>query len=173
MNKVFCTNCDEEKEYYVKTVKRECIVKGTTIKANLKECYCAQCNKPVFVYEIEKQNQIAVYDAYKEKMGLYTSKQIIALRKKYDLSQRALAKLICCGEKNIARYENGAVQDLSINLLLILLDNHPDYFGLTNKNKELDFIVDLTTTYQPAPGREYKNTLKRCEVTKGGVVLPC
>ena len=62
-----------------------------------------------------------------------TSSEIIEIRNKYGLSQSKLAKLIKCGEKNIARYEKGAIQDASIDLLIRMVDLLPNYFGLVEK----------------------------------------
>ena len=137
MEKVFCLNCEEEKEFYIKEVTKNFMVKSVVLKAKVKECFCKDCNKHIFVYEIEKENQRIIFDTYKRKVGLLTSTELIELRKKYNLSQRGLAKIICCGEKNIARYENGAIQDQSINLLFVMLKKHPEYFGLGKKSTNL------------------------------------
>lgn len=136
MIKTFCVNCNEERECVIKEVTKEFDVKGIMVTATIEETYCSHCNNKVFIYKIEKKNQIKIYDEYKKKVGLLTSQDIIRIRQKYHLTQEELAKLICCGEKNIARYENGAIQDQSINLLLKLVDEHPEYFNLVD-SKEL------------------------------------
>ena len=157
MAKVFCLNCDEEKEYYTKDIEMSFTVKGVEVKTTVKQAYCCECNKGVFVYQIERENQRKIFDAYKKSFGLLTSEEIISIRKKYNLSQRQLAKLIKCGEKNIARYENGAIQDQPINLLIKMLDEHPEYFGLVDYNKPLYiFSIDLDTTYQENESLLYK-----------------
>ena len=149
MGKVFCINCNEETDYITKEVTKEYNVKGVKIEENIKETFCKQCGEKVFIYAIEKENQQKVYDAYKKKMGLLTSKEIIAIRQKYGLSQRKLASLIQCGEKNIARYENCAIQDKSIDLLIAMVDKYPEIFGLTVKKplSEDGWIVLSHTNY--------------------------
>ena len=136
MKQVFCINCNEEKSYHVIESIKEFVVRDTVVEAKVYECFCDTCGHKLFVYEYEKKNQINIYDDYKQKMGLMTSIELIELRKKYGLSQRALANIIKCGEKNIARYENGAIQDQSINLLLNLVDKVPEQFGIFCKNKK-------------------------------------
>lgn len=135
MPKTFCLNCDEEQDYYIVTITKEFDVKGVKVIADIEEVYCSKCNNKVFLYKIERNNQIKVFDAYKKATGLLTSKEIINIRKKYNLTQSELARLIRCGEKNIARYENGAIQDQSIDLLIRMVKEHPDYFGIVDYNR--------------------------------------
>ncbi len=130
MTKIYCVNCDKETHYSTRSLLKEYVVKDVKIKELITEAFCDECGNKVFVYEIEKDNQRRIYDAYKKKVGLLTSDEIIAIREKYHLTQKKLAKLINCGEKNIARYENCAIQDKTINLLIVLLDKHPELFGL-------------------------------------------
>lgn len=171
MMRVFCTHCDSEKEYYIKNITKTFNVKGVNVKTTIKEAYCVDCNKKLFVYEVEKDNQRKVYDEYKKKQGLLTSFEIIQIREKYGLSQRQLAKIIRCGEKNIARYENGAIQDQTINLLIMMVDMYPEFFGLVEIKKDTTVIVvDLKTTYEENESLYKKN---RQNLLKGGLVAQC
>ena len=132
---VFCIHCDKETDYFTKKVIREFDVKELKLTVEVEDAICSSCGHAIFVYEVEKRNQIKVFDTYKKKKGLLTTDEIIKIRKKYGLSQKRLAQLICCGEKNIARYENGAVQDQSIDLLIRMLDKYPEDFGLLGVKK--------------------------------------
>ena len=64
------------------------------------------------------------------------NKIIIEIRGKYGLSQSELAKKIMIGAKNIARYETGKIQDKSIDLLIRILNDHPELFGIKIKSKK-------------------------------------
>lgn len=128
-----CVDCDCEVEYVSKDELREVTVKGVCVSFIAKSNYCSKCGAPLFVYEDERINIIRCYDEYKLKKGLLTSSEIIEIRKKYGLSQTDLAKAIKVGKKNIARYESGKIQDASIDLLIRLLDKHPNAFGIKNK----------------------------------------
>ena len=86
------------------------------------EARCKKCGEKVHPVSIGKINEISKYDAYKKLMGLLTSREIIDIRKENGLSQTGLAKIIGCGEKNIARYENGAIQTKMIDRLIKDLD---------------------------------------------------
>ena len=135
IKEIFCIHCDKETDYFTKKVIREFDVKELKLTVEVEDAICSSCGHAIFVYEVEKRNQIKVFDTYKKKKGLLTTDEIIKIRKKYGLSQKRLAQLICCGEKNIARYENGAVQDQSIDLLIRMLDKYPEDFGLLGVKK--------------------------------------
>ena len=128
--KPWCLHCDTSVNFKLETHIRRAVVKGVEIKSDEIVVYCDKCGRPVFLYDAEKINQIKLYDAYKRKKGLLTTEEIIEIRKKYGLSQTELAKAIKVGKKNIARYELGGVQDACIDLLIRLLDKHPELFGI-------------------------------------------
>lgn len=131
--KIYCISCDCENEFGLRLVEKHFDIRGVSIQAKIVEAYCKNCNNPVFVYDVEKENQKIITDAYKKNVGLLTSFEIEQIRKRFGLSQKQLSNIIKCGEKNIARYENGAIQDRTINLLLILVRDHPEYFKLKEK----------------------------------------
>ena len=146
--KIYCLSCDKEVDYNVKTSIEKRNIKGTEVEIDAKHAYCKECGSYLFVYELEKENQIKAFDLYKKAHGLLTSSEIIAIREKYHLSQTKLAKCIKCGEKNIARYENGAIQENSIDLLIRLLDQAPQLFGVLIKEekiKENDLVLSATS----------------------------
>ncbi len=132
--KPYCIRCDSETEYVVRELQEEKNVKGCKYFIYAKHAFCSSCGESLFIHELEKNNQIQAYDEYKKDHGLLTSSEIIAIREKYHLSQTKLAKIIRCGEKNIARYEMGAIQDASIDLLIRLVDSNPELFGIECHN---------------------------------------
>jgi len=172
--KIYCLTCDKEVDYEIKISAEKRNIKGTEVEINAKHAYCKECGSYLFVYELEKENQIKVFDLYKKAQGLLTSAEIIAIREKYHLSQTKLAKCIKCGEKNIARYENGALQENSIDLLIRILDKAPQLFGITIKEekiKENDSIL-LSTPYFVAEDYRYtSNESTSYSFKKGGKQL--
>lgn len=143
-NEAYCEKCDEiVKDYIVKKVKKTITVGGdTTFETDYLEAYCPICGEEVWPFEVEKQNDILVYDNYKRIVGLLTTDEIKAIRKKRGLSQVQLAQLIHCGEKNIARYENGAVQDKVFDILIRLVDNDASYKVLKSMKNYYEGIED-------------------------------
>lgn len=137
----WCVTCDTTNEFETITEIRKVTVKGIPIEFNAMKAYCPHCGEPLFAYELERINQIRCFDEYKKKKGLLTSEEIIEIRNKYGLSQTDLAKIIKVGKKNIARYEAGKIQDKCIDLLIRMLDQHPQWFGITVKNNRKTAVV--------------------------------
>ena len=135
-NSVYCVNCDEEVNYITKNETRKVVVKGREFEVTLTRAYCAKCGEPLSPDKIAKENDLIVYDTYRRLEGLLTSDQIKAIRLKRGLSQVALARLINCGDKNIARYETGTIQDKAFDLLMRLVDDDKSYAVLVAKQQD-------------------------------------
>ena len=134
--RAYCINCDEEVSYITKKETKKVVVKGREFEVTLTRAYCAKCGEPLSPDKIAKANDLIVFDEYRRLEGLLTSDQIKAIRFKRGLSQVALAKLINCGEKNIARYETGTIQDRAFDLLMRLVDDDKSYAVLRGKSLE-------------------------------------
>ncbi|MCQ2550690.1 MAG: type II toxin-antitoxin system MqsA family antitoxin [Clostridia bacterium] len=94
-------------------------------------CECYYCENEDTYFEDSKQlnkNSLSLKDNYRLSVGLYSSKDIINLRKKYDITQQDLCKVLGWGEKTINRYENCAVQDKAHDHILKKLDKDPEWF---------------------------------------------
>lgn len=122
-----CMYCDDEVEYVVKDEKIETTVLNETFTVVRKIAFCKNCGHEVFPHELALLNDLIVYDEYRRRKGLLTSQQIKDIRKKRGLSQVELARFIRCGEKNIARYETGTIQDRSFDLLIRLVGDDQIY----------------------------------------------
>ena len=113
--KAYCELCDDDVDFDVTIEERDGEVKGTKIKYRYFKAVCKNCGHQVFPSFLAKRNIISMFDAYKEKVGLLTSQDIIDIRKSLGLTQVQFAKRLGCGEKTIARYENGAIQDKMVD----------------------------------------------------------
>ena len=122
----FCENCDGDVDYITFEVERSTQVRGVDIKYNFICCRCKKCGGPVFPVSVTHENCVRRFDAYKRKVGLLTTDEIIAIRKRNHLTQTQLAERIGCGEKTIARYERGCIQDRIFDNMIRLIDKEPD-----------------------------------------------
>lgn len=127
----YCYDCDEYVEYVQKEVKKSINVRGEKITCLITECYCKNCGERVLVESIEKENQIKVYDLYKEKVGLLTSEEIRSILRKRDMKQKELATFLSIGEKDITRYLNGSIQSKNIDKMLRLVDDDEAFARMT------------------------------------------
>ena len=98
-------------------------VKGEQITIQSKVKKCMTCDKEIFDMVLDTENLKKAYRIYKTKHNLMQSEEILALRKKYNLTQNMLAMLIGCTQATIARYENGSIQSETHNTALVLLKN--------------------------------------------------
>ena len=78
--KKLCPCCMEEHEVQVVVVQENNVFKGVSVEYNAEYLYCDRTDETYAEEQQISQNDIAMKDAYREKMGLLTSKQIAAIR---------------------------------------------------------------------------------------------
>ncbi|MDD4204328.1 MAG: type II toxin-antitoxin system MqsA family antitoxin [Acholeplasmataceae bacterium] len=179
MRKQYCHNC--QREHTIKEVKefREYTIKGTKVSGEITILRCENCGEEIYNKENEINNDRILFDDYKRKNNLLTSQEIKAMRENYGLSQSILAKLLGFGEKTITRYENGAIQDKTHDLLMRLASVESNFLQLweTNKNNFSSYEnnkIKKTITLPEAQVFDYKpdsiNTVTyNTKIENGGV----
>lgn len=125
--KVVCMYCDHEEEYIIKEEPQHICINGVDFDTTFKYAYCKKCGGDVYPSNLGRYNDLQMFDGYKKRVGLLTSDQIKDIRKKRGMSQVELARFLRLGEKTIARYETGTIQEKSLDLLLRLVDNNESY----------------------------------------------
>lgn len=80
-----------------------------------------ETGKIIYDPTLEQENDIVLYNIYRNKKGLLLPNEIKAIREQYGLSQKNLSRILGWGEKTITRYENGSIQDLGHNKMLNLI----------------------------------------------------
>lgn len=128
MKNHICPCCMEEHEPKIITITEISSFKGVSVKYDAKYTYCELSDE---TYADEEQlilNDIAMKNAYREKMGLLNSYQIADIRAKYDISQSDLCTILGWGQKTITRYESHQVQDAAHDTILRKLENDPEWF---------------------------------------------
>lgn len=113
-------------------------VKGEDITVTAKVKKCEICNAELFDMNLDTENLKAAYREYKKNHNLMQSEEIVALRKKFHLTQSMLALLVDCTQATIARYEKGSIQSETHNTALTLLKN-PDNIKETLEAKKAEF----------------------------------
>lgn len=126
--KGFCPECGDYVDFTSKEIVRTFDSKGISVDVLQKECFCRVCGAPVFNEEIDRENELAIFDAYKEKVGLLTSKQIKDIRGKFGLSAYSFALVLGMGGKTITRYENGSIQSRMVDFFLKSISKDPEIF---------------------------------------------
>ena len=145
--KKYCLSCNHEVEYLQEQCFTVVQVKDTEVHATLSVLTCKECGHEIYDRANEVKNDITVYDEYKKQHKLLTSQEIIQLRKKYDISQETLAKLLGFGLKTITRYENGSIQDEAHDIALRLVSWEENMMKLLQDKshllsaKEIDHLI--------------------------------
>lgn len=71
------------------------------------------------------RNDLSMKDAYRKKMGLLTSDEIVQMRQRYQISQTDLAAVLGWEQDLITRFETHLVQDKAHDDLLRRIDLDP------------------------------------------------
>jgi putative zinc finger/helix-turn-helix YgiT family protein len=130
----FCIECESEKIEKV-TAPEVFKIRGDEITVDVTFWHCMNC-----YYEWQNLNECNEFDTayriYRQRHNMLQPEQIKALRKKYDLTQVELSKLIGCGLVTLTRHEKGALQDTVHDNLLKLLDDPRNLIRLLEQNPE-------------------------------------
>lgn len=102
----------------LETIAKKMTFRGVDLEFQVERYACAACDLEVGTIEQGSNTQKAISDAYRKKVGLLTSEEIKELRKKLDLTQKALARKINVGIASIKRWEGGLIQSKSMNTAL-------------------------------------------------------
>jgi putative zinc finger/helix-turn-helix YgiT family protein len=135
-----CENCDDEVTY--KVIKRKglhMIGGNVPVEVELNYGICDRCGRLLNPAEFNISNDIILYDEYRRIVGLLTSEDIKRIRNKRGMSQVELARFIHCGEKNIARYERGTVQDPVFDYLIRLVDDDKMFEIMKKLNEKVNY----------------------------------
>ena len=123
-----CPICDKLHE--VEERKKNCaiIIKGEEVTYEARFYFCANTDEDENEFEsgeMVNENLLNARNAYRVKMGLLTSNEIIAIRENYGLSQVDLARLLGWGEATVSRYESKGIQDEAYDSMLRLIKDNP------------------------------------------------
>lgn len=160
-----CPLCDKVHEIEERKRTTSIIIKGEEVFYDERFYFCANVDTDENEFEtgaMTNENLLNARNAYRVKMGLLTSTEIVALRENYGLSQVDLAKLLGWGEATISRYESKAIQDEAYDTMLRLIKDNPlqaleflkknaDKFTISKRMEIRSRIVDKLDSY----GKEF------------------
>ena len=134
--KLYCPQCREEREMILVAKKETYPVKGEDITIDATVCTCSKCSEEIFSMEHDEENLKRAYLQYRIRHNLLTPEKIKEIREQYRISQVTFARILGVGDKTIARYEGGSLQDEAINNLIMLAQNPENFLKLLDKNQE-------------------------------------
>ena len=134
-----CPICGEQHNLEVRTKKNRITIRGTEVEYDEKYYKCTKYDDEESEFCDGKQNDenlLNARNAYRKKVGMLTSDEIIDIRKEYGLSQVELARLMGVGDVTIARYETKAIQEPIYDNILKRIKIYPlEALELLNYNK--------------------------------------
>lgn len=160
-----CPLCDKTHEIEERKRTTTITLKGEEVAYEERFYFCANADEEENEFEtgaMTNENLLNARNAYRIKMGLLTSDEIVAIRESYGLSQVDLAKLLGWGEATISRYESKAIQDQAYDTMLRLVKDNPlqalellkkniDKFSVTKHSAIREKIVEKLDSY----GKEF------------------
>ncbi len=117
----YCEVCGRDVNTKVVKRKESFDICGEMIETDAQVLVCTECGEDLYCEEFDNNTLIGAYNEYRRRHRLLLPEEIKKIREQYDLSQRALAKLLNWGDKTIFRYENGSIQDKAHNSMLLFL----------------------------------------------------
>ena len=112
-----CDNCGST-DTYIKNHEHIYQIKGKEIKFNSDRRFCSKCNNLVYDEKLDNIASEKGIEIYNKLYGV-PKEEIIALRKKYNLSQELFSKVIGCAKKTLISYEKGVSIPNDSYLILI------------------------------------------------------
>lgn len=123
-----CPLCDKTHEVEERKRITTVILKGEEVTYEERFYFCTNADEDENEFEtgaMTNENLLKARNAYRVKMGLLTSDEIVSIRESYGLSQVELAKLLGWGEATISRYESKAIQDEAYDTMLRMIKDNP------------------------------------------------
>jgi putative zinc finger/helix-turn-helix YgiT family protein len=149
----YCNECNKLIETRVVEKKQTLNVKGKDITLCVPVRVCDICGGEILDEELDSKSLEQYYNKYRLSEHLLMPDEIKNIRIKYNLSQVSFARFLGFGEKTIARYENGAIQDVCHDNIIRLV-NSMDAFVILWKerknclsHKEQVYINSLLRNY--------------------------
>ncbi|MBN2876946.1 MAG: DUF4065 domain-containing protein [Bacilli bacterium] len=140
----------------------ETTFKGETIHYIAAKEYCKNADEYIISEEQIKANDLRMKNAYRQKVGLLTSNEILDIRNQYDASQKDFARILGLGELTVTRYENHQIQDKAYDNVLREVRDNPMFFHqlLLEKKQELSKrsfhkIMKQTSQIMAKSGNQY------------------
>ena len=132
-----CGYCEAAREFRPEERVETYTVRGMKLEFPVKVEVCTECGQDLYDEASDDDLVTRAYAAYRVEKGLLGPDEIVAIRNRYQLSQKSLATLLGMSEATINRYENGALQDDTHDSALRLAASPENIKGLLDRRGHL------------------------------------
>lgn len=130
-----CPSCEAVRNIRIEHKKELTKIRKEEVEIDSVFSVCSSCGKSFVTLPQMEENLKKARDAYRQNHAIISPEEIIALRAKYDISQKAFAKILDIGELTINEYEQGVLPSGAHNSLLQLVKKTENFISLFEKNK--------------------------------------
>ncbi len=109
-----CLNCDST-VFLLKQINIKTEYNNESLEVVVPAHVCNDCEEPLMDSKQMNFLRQAAADQYRDSHGLLNSKKIVALRKKFDMSQREFAEYLGVGDASIKRWETYFSQEFAMD----------------------------------------------------------
>lgn len=135
VRKWVCLNCLKEYEMEPIYENEEYTIKGKEIVVTALKAKCPCCGEYMENDNAAACNLEAAYNTYRRDEKLLYPEDIKKIRQKYGVTQVGFSRILGFGDKTIARYENGSLQDVAPNNLILLMKSPDNFIKLWQMRK--------------------------------------
>ena len=134
---ISCPACESRKEISSISQEREISIRNERVRFLEEVRKCSKCGEEFLIPGLDKDPIENAFRVYRSMHGLLQPEEIREFRKKYNITQGELAKLLGLGGATISRYENGKLQDETHDTLLKMSMNCENLRKLVLNSKDV------------------------------------
>lgn len=120
---VFCSNCQDFVSSFMRDTTETLHVHDTDITVTSPGRICGRCQQILFDPILDNDKLKLAYRIYRDMKGMLQPEEIREIRERYHLSQQEFSDILGLDGKKIERYENGSLQSMAENNLILLMKN--------------------------------------------------
>jgi len=149
-----CELCGEEHlEIKNKIVETE--LKGEAIKYESEYAYCPDLDEDILIGNMLDKNLNRMRNAYRRKVNLLTSDELVELRNGLGISQKSMGIILGMGEATIGRIESKVIQDRTTDDTIRRIKEDPIYL-----------LARLEIVRDKIGEKVYKKVLSKLDIEK-------
>lgn len=131
-----CPHCEAMRDIEVHRERETMKIRGEDVEFESEFMVCTTCGKDFADLDQIDHDLEAARAVYRARHGIIGPKEIVAMRARYDVSQKSFAKLLDIGELTINSYEQGVILSGAHNSLLRLAAVPENFLRLYGSHKD-------------------------------------
>ena len=133
--KGICPICEDFRDIEVISKSEITKVKGIEVETFAHYSICTDCNNEFYTSEQMDETLTNAFNEYRKIENIIFPGDIINIREKYGVSQKAFAKILDLGELTINSFEQGSLPSKSISNLIKFMEKKDNFIDLFQRNR--------------------------------------